>query len=305
MEKFLLGGLKKRLRSNDALRKSPGKKIKLEEDEKIKVEVEDGELGEFSHPVPWQKIEAEGLNCDYALLFSKEEADDLFKRLEEEVVYSAGAASTLVFWSYDLRLQCSLMIVSVFPQGEEAKVQVFGKVYDIPRKQATYGDAGLTYTYSGVKRSACIWTPTLEYIRDAVTKVTAQTYNFVLINRYKDGQDHMGEHRDDEKELDPSSPIASVSLGAARDFIFRHRDARGKQSSQQIERVKLELAHGSLLLMNPPTNTVWYHSLPVRKKVLKPRINLTFRRILLDSKKVKASQEAVLIDGTPDKEAFV
>ncbi|XP_041854544.1 DNA oxidative demethylase ALKBH2 isoform X2 [Melanotaenia boesemani] len=278
MEKFLLGGLKKRLRSNDALRKSPGKKIKLEEDEKIKVEVEDGELGEFSHPVPWQKIEAEGLNCDYALLFSKEEADDLFKRLEEEVVYSAG---------------------------EEAKVQVFGKVYDIPRKQATYGDAGLTYTYSGVKRSACIWTPTLEYIRDAVTKVTAQTYNFVLINRYKDGQDHMGEHRDDEKELDPSSPIASVSLGAARDFIFRHRDARGKQSSQQIERVKLELAHGSLLLMNPPTNTVWYHSLPVRKKVLKPRINLTFRRILLDSKKVKASQEAVLIDGTPDKEAFV
>lgn len=95
----------------------------------------------------------------------------------------------------------------------------------------------------------------------------------------------MGEHRDDERELDPLCPIASVSLGAARDFIFRHRDARGKQSRRHIEPVKLELAHGSLLLMNPPTNTFWYHSLPARKKVLLPRINLTFRRILLDSKK--------------------
>lgn len=105
--------------------------------------------------------------------------------------------------------------------------------------------------------------------------------------RYQDGQDHMGEHRDDEKELDPLCPIASVSLGVARDFIFRHRDTRGKSAQRQIEQVKLELAHGSLLLMNRPTNTFWYHSLPVRKKVLLPRINLTFRRILMDRKKLK------------------
>ncbi|XP_078106818.1 DNA oxidative demethylase ALKBH2 [Sander vitreus] len=239
---------------NDA--KSPRKKIKLESDERSKKEEDEG--GEFSHPVPWQKIEAEGLDCDYALLFSKEEAHQLFKQLEEEVVYSTG---------------------------EEAKVQLFGKVHNIPRKQATYGDAGLTYTYSGVTRLACPWTPTLEYIRDAVTKTTGQTFNFVLVNRYKDGQDHMGEHRDDEKELEPLCPIASVSLGAPRDFIFRHRDARGKQSHRQIKPVKLELAHGSLLLMNSPTNTFWYHSLPVRKKISLPRINLTFRRILLGRKK--------------------
>lgn len=102
--------------------------------------------------------------------------------------------------------------------------------------------------------------------------------------RYKDGQDYMGEHRDDEKELDPLCPIASVSLGAARDFIFRHRDARGKSVQRQIESVKLELAHGSLLLMNRPTNTFWYHSLPVRKKVVQPRINLTYRRIVMVKK---------------------
>ncbi|XP_010751768.3 DNA oxidative demethylase ALKBH2 [Larimichthys crocea] len=260
MEKFVTLGQNKRSCANDA--RSPQKRMKLESDEKIKEEEEEEEedaiLAEFSHPVPWQKIEAEGLDCDYALLFSKEEADHLFKQLEEEVVYSTG---------------------------EEAKVQVFGKVYNIPRKQATYGDADLTYTYSGVTRLASPWTPTLEYIRDAVTKTTGHTFNFVLVNRYKDGQDHIGEHRDDERELDPLCPIASVSFGAARDFIFRHRDARGKQTRRQIEPVKLELAHGSMLLMNSPTNTFWYHSLPVRKKITLPRINLTFRRILVDRKK--------------------
>ncbi|XP_060926745.1 DNA oxidative demethylase ALKBH2 isoform X2 [Limanda limanda] len=266
MDTFVAQTQNKRSCTSDAVtRRSPRKKIKLLEEARVKEEEEDEEeededaaLAGFSHPVPWQKIEAEGLDCDYALLFSREEADQLFEQLEEEVEYSTG---------------------------EEAKVHVFGKLYNIPRKQATHGDAGLTYTYSGVKRSACPWTPTLESIRDAVTKTTGQTFNFVLVNRYKDGQDHMGEHRDDEKELDPLCPIASVSLGAARDFIFRHRDARGKQSSRQIEPVKLELTHGSLLLMNPPTNTFWYHSLPVRKRVLLPRINLTFRRIGLDSKK--------------------
>uniref|UniRef100_A0A3P8U6V0 DNA oxidative demethylase ALKBH2 n=1 Tax=Amphiprion percula TaxID=161767 RepID=A0A3P8U6V0_AMPPE len=261
MDNFVMGEQSKRSCSTD-VRRSPRKKIKVEKSERMKEEdpeeEEDAVLAEFAHPVPWRKIEADRLDCDYALLFSKQEADQLFKQLEEEVVYSTG---------------------------EAAKVQVFGKVHDIPRKQATYGDEGLNYTYSGVKHSARSWTPTLEQIRDAVTRTTGWTFNFVLINRYKDGQDHIGEHRDDERELDPVSPIASVSFGAARDFIFRHRDARGKQSGRQIEPVKLELAHGSLLLMNPPTNTFWYHSLPVRKKVLSPRINLTFRRILRGSKK--------------------
>lgn len=260
MENLVVGEQSKRSGSTE-VRRSPRKKIKVEKSERMKEEDpeedEDAVLAEFAHPVPWRKIEADRLDCDYALLFSKQEADQLLRQLEEEVVYSTG---------------------------EAAKVHVFGKMHDIPRKQATYGDEGLIYTYSGVKHSARPWTPTLEHIRDAVTRTTGRTFNFVLINRYKDGQDHMGEHRDDERELDPVSPIASVSFGAARDFIFRHRDARGKQSSRQIEPVKLELAHGSLLLMNPPTNTFWYHSLPVRKKVLSPRINLTFRRILQGSK---------------------
>lgn len=75
------------------------------------------------------------------------------------------------------------MIGAVCVSGEEAKVHVFGKLHNIPRKQVTYGDSGLTYTYSGITRLAHPWTPILEYIRDAVTKTTGQTFNFVLVNR--------------------------------------------------------------------------------------------------------------------------
>ena len=89
----------------------------------------------------------------------------------------------------------------------------------------------------------------------------------------------LGEHRDDEADLVPKSAIASVSLGQPRDFIFRHRDARGKGVKRNIDPVKIELSHGSLLLMNHPTNVYWFHSLPVRKKAVCPRINLTFREM--------------------------
>ncbi|KAB1255553.1 DNA oxidative demethylase ALKBH2 [Camelus dromedarius] len=201
----------------------------------------------------WRHIRAEGLDCDYTVLFGKEEADEIFQELEKEVEYFTGAL---------------------------ARVQVFGKWHNVPRKQATYGDIGLTYTFSGLTLSPKPWIPILERVRDCVSLVTGQTFNFVLVNRYKDGCDHIGEHRDDERELAPGSPIASVSFGACRDFFFRHKDSRGKHPCRRLSVVRLQLAHGSLLMMNPPTNTHWYHSLPVRKKVLAPRVNLTFRRIL-------------------------
>ncbi|ROL51428.1 DNA oxidative demethylase ALKBH2 [Anabarilius grahami] len=256
MDKFVIRHRKRSAVEEDEWKSEEPIK-KCQEDE---CEVEE----EFSQPIPWQKFEAEGLDCDYSLLFDKEEADRLFNQLEEEVVYFTG---------------------------DKAKIQVYGKSYSVPRKQATYGDEGLMYSFSGVHLQAKPWTPTLEHIRDAVTKATGHTFNFVLINRYKNGHDHIGEHRDDERELDPACPIASVSLGAVRDFIFRHKDARTGSSKRQIEPVKLELAHGSLLLMNYPTNTYWYHSLPVRKKVKTPRINLTFRRIVKNRQKTGIKME--------------
>ena len=105
-----------------------------------------------------------------------------------------------------------------------------------------------------------------------------------FVPRYKDGQDHMGEHRDDERELVRESPIASLSLGQHRDFVFKHADSRGRNAKRKIAPISIELEHGCLLMMNHPTNTYWYHSLPVRKKVPGIRINMTFRHFKVPPK---------------------
>lgn len=67
--------------------------------------------------------------------------------------------------------------------GALARIQVFGKWHNVPRKQATYGDTGLTYTFSGLTLSPKPWVPVLERIRDRVSVVTGQHFNFVLVNR--------------------------------------------------------------------------------------------------------------------------
>ncbi|XP_073528622.1 DNA oxidative demethylase ALKBH2 [Phyllobates terribilis] len=219
----------------------PGKKCRIEKMDSF-----------LEQTYTWKRIRAENLSCDYTSLFNKTEAKELFQQLEKDIVYFTG---------------------------EMSKVQVYGKWHNVPRKQVTFGDEGLTYTFSGITLSPKPWLPVLDLIRERVQMATGHVFNFVLINRYKDGNDHIGDHRDDEKELLPQSPIASVSFGAGRDFIFKHRDSRSKNSVRKIEPVKLELEHGSLLMMNFPTNVYWYHSLPVRRKVLSPRVNLTFRKI--------------------------
>ncbi|XP_032054944.1 DNA oxidative demethylase ALKBH2 [Aythya fuligula] len=213
----------------------------------------DGGVVPVLPPPPCRQIRGQGLSCEYRLLFGPAEADGVLRRLEREVRYLPD---------------------------ERTKLHVFGKWHSIPRRQAVYGDPELRYTYSGVTFSPEPWIPVLDHIRERVASVTGHNFNFVLINRYKDGLDHIGEHRDDEKELVPRSPIASVSFGACRDFVFRHCESRGKNAKRHIEPVTLQLAHGSLLLMKYPTNVYWYHSLPVRKRVLSPRINLTFRKVM-------------------------
>lgn len=112
----------------------------------------------------------------------------------------------------------------------------------------------------------------LWYVKDKLSKLF---YNKTL--RYKNGEDHMGEHRDDEVELDKTVSIASVSLGQTRKFVFKHTDVRKK--IRQVELIKLDLHNGSLLMMNQPTNEYWFHSIPKEKKAKNVRLNFTFRKI--------------------------
>lgn len=201
-------------------------------------------------------IKNEGLHLEYCTSFlEKESADKLFQSLERDLEY----------FSRDL-----------------SRVKVFGKWHDIPRKQVAFGDEGLTYKYSGLSVSPLPWPEPLRQLRAELHQHLGQDYNFVLVNRYADGNDYMGEHRDDEKELDKEAGIASVSLGAERPFVFRHVDAKFKRRS--IPTIKMTLHHGSCLVMKYPTNEYWYHGLPKRKG-FSTRINLTFRNVLKVDKK--------------------
>jgi alkylated DNA repair dioxygenase AlkB len=146
---------------------------------------------------------------------------------------------------------------------------MFGKKIITKRKVAWYADAGITYTYAGVKKSGLEWTSALNGIRQKVEAVTGAKYNACLLNLYHEGEEGMGWHQDNEKEMVEGSSIASLSFGAVRKFAFKH--------AKTNERLDIELAHGSLLDMKGAIQANWYHSLPKTKRVKQMRINLTFR----------------------------
>lgn len=146
------------------------------------------------------------------------------------------------------------------------KIRMFGKELDEPRLTAWYGPA---YQYSNIIWEEKAFSATMEKLRAEVSKRANFEFNAVLLNLYRDGNDSMGWHRDNEPEMDTRC-IASVTLGASRTFKVRSRETK--------EVWNLELEDGSLLLMHD-LQEAYEHAVPKRKKVLEPRINLTFRRI--------------------------
>ena len=161
---------------------------------------------------------------------------------------------------------------SVFWRRE--KIKMWGKEIVTKRRIAWYADDGKSYTYSGSTFFPSRWNDVLLQLKEKVENYSEIKFNSVLLNEYPNGEVGMGWHSDDEKELGTDPIIASLSFGANRDFIFKHKTDRS------IENVKLHLRSGSLLLMLGSTQHYWKHSLPKRLKVKEPRINLTFRNII-------------------------
>ena len=154
------------------------------------------------------------------------------------------------------------------------KIKMWGKEIVTKRRIAWYADDGKSYTYSGSTFFPSQWNNVLLQLKEKVENYSEIKFNSVLLNEYPNGEVGMGWHSDDEKELGTDPIIASLSFGANRDFIFKHKTDRS------IENVKLHLKSGSLLLMLGSTQHHWKHSLPKRLKVKEPRINLTFRNII-------------------------
>ena len=148
---------------------------------------------------------------------------------------------------------------------------IYGKRIITKRKVAWYGEKAFPYTYSKTTKLALPFTKELLEIKTAVELETGETFNSCLLNLYHSGEEGMGWHSDAEKELKKNGAIASLSFGAERKFSFKHK--------QTAETVSVMLEHGSLLVMKDDTQTNWLHRLPPAKRIIQPRINLTFRTI--------------------------
>ncbi|MCD2422957.1 alpha-ketoglutarate-dependent dioxygenase AlkB [Niabella pedocola] len=183
----------------------------------------------------------DGIVNYYGRIFTPETADAYFNRLMETI------------------------------QWRNDEAVIFGKRIITKRKVAWYGNKEFAYTYSNATKTALAWTKELLELKQLSEEKTGEQYNSCLLNLYHTGTEGMAWHCDEERELKKNGAIASLSFGAERKFAFKHKTSG--------ERVDCFLEHGSLLVMKGTTQTLWLHRLPPTKKVLIPRINLTFRTI--------------------------
>lgn len=176
----------------------------------------------------------------YANFFNKDVADDLFLKLKNEIP-----------WQQD-------------------NITVFGKTHPQPRLTSLFGNDGKPYGYSNIAMQPNPWNALLLFIKDEVEKVCQENFTTVLLNQYRDGKDSNGWHADNEKELGRNPIIASVSFGAERMFHLKH-------NAIEDQKLKINLKHGSLLIMKGETQHFWKHQIPKTTKPIGERINLTFR----------------------------
>ncbi len=148
---------------------------------------------------------------------------------------------------------------------------IFRKHILTKRKVAWYADTNFKYTYSGITKEALIWTKELLQLKNITEDVTGEKFNSCLLNLYHNGEEGMAWHSDGEKDLKKHGAIGSLSFGVQRKFSFKHKETKQK--------IDIQLAHGSLLVMRGATQSHWLHRLPPAKLISKPRINLTFRMI--------------------------
>ena len=186
--------------------------------------------------------------------------NDLKIRIEEDFFNSADSNKLLK------------KFISKLP-WESMIIKMFGKDTKIPRLQCWIGDEGCEYRYSGKQLNRQIWSQDLIMIRKKIYKELKIDFNSVLANYYRDGKDSMGWHSDDEKELGPDPTIASISFGSERDLVFRNKITK--------ETLAIPQTNGCLILIDGETQKNWQHSIKKTQKLIGPRINLTFRNIII------------------------
>jgi len=173
-------------------------------------------------------------------------------------------------WNDVLNVPFSVIHGEVKDDLQKSVVKIFGKEYKTSRTMCSFGDEGVSYKFNGNVHEARPYGQCITSIKNVVEELVGCKFNFCLVNHYTNGSEGIGPHRDNEPGLDPNSPIVSVSFGAARDFVFKRK---GYQNYAML------LQHGMVVSMDPPTNELWKHTLPMRANCNDARINLTFRKM--------------------------
>lgn len=156
---------------------------------------------------------------------------------------------------------------------QQREMNMYGRKVLQPRLTAWYGDPSRAYAYSGIRNIPLPWTDLLRELKRRIEDCTEEEFNSVLLNYYRDNNDSMGFHSDDEKELGPEPTIASLSLGDRRTFLFKHKTHKG------LGLIPVPLESGTVLLMKGATQRNYMHAINREKRPCGPRINLTFRKI--------------------------
>lgn len=195
----------------------------------------------------------------------------MFEEQSRELLPYDGSA-VLHEWVLGDRSWTSIMatLTETVP-WESHTIRMFGKEYPQPRLVAWFGDPHSEYSYSGLAMTVRPWIPVVQDLREIAERYAGVAFNSVLINLYRNGDDKVSWHRDNEPELGSTPTIASMSLGSVRRFKFRHLDSK--------EVVSVDLAPGSLVVMSGLSQTCWEHEVPRQAAVSDPRINLTFRQV--------------------------
>ena len=155
----------------------------------------------------------------------------------------------------------------------QENVRIYGKEYQQPRLVSLYGDSGMQYDYSGISLRPLPWTDLLREIKRRIEDCTDATFNAVFLNLYRDHNDSMGFHSDDERELGKNPVIASLTFGATRTFLLKHK------FKKELPLVKVPLESGTVLLMKGATQHNWKHGINKQTTPCGPRVNLTFRTL--------------------------
>ena len=196
-------------------------------------------------PVQRNLLPMDGVVHYYGQVLTAGEADEFLTRLLDDVA-----------WRHD-------------------ETVYFGKKNITKRKVAWYADEPFSYTYSNTTKTALPWLPVLQVLKAVAERESGETYNSCLLNLYHDGNEGMAWHSDAERDLKKNGAIGSMSFGAERRFLLKHKKS-GETVAQQ-------LGHGSLLVMKDVTQSHWRHSIPKTKTVTTARVNLTFRTIDKDA----------------------